>query len=230
MAPNSTKTVGAGVVLEEAAIPATLGIRGEERATSVGPASVGDVFDAIVLAGGRGRRLDGADKAALIVGDTSLLERVVTAVAGAGTVVVVGPPRDLPRTVLWCREEPVGGGPVAAIATGFARTSADVVVVLATDLPAIAPAVPVLLAALADGAPAALLVDEHGRVNNLAAAWRRSALAAALAAVGEPRGAAVRSLVATVTPALVPDPSGWGRDCDTWDDLARARRAAGHHV
>jgi hypothetical protein len=24
--------------------------------------------------------------------------------------------------------------------------------------------------------------------------------------------------------ALVPDPAGWGRDCDTWDDFAAARQ------
>lgn len=181
------------------------------------------MYDAIVVAGGRARRLDGVDKPALRIGDSSLLERVVTAVDAAANVVVVGPSRELPRAVIWCREEPPGGGPVAAIAAGFVRTSAEVVVVLAADLPAIAPAVPVLVAAVGDGADAALLVDGGGRVNHLAGAWRRPALAAALAAVGRPDGAAVRALVAAVTPTLVPDPAGWGEDCDTWDDLVRIR-------
>lgn len=181
------------------------------------------MYDAIVLAGGTARRLGGVDKPALHVGGATLLDRVLAAAGDAQRIVVVGPRRPVARDVQWCREEPVGGGPVAAIAVGFGLTAADVVLVLAADLPWVAPAVPVLLAALADGSGVALLSDESGVVNHLAAAWRRDALAAVLRAVGDPNGAAVRSLVRAAGHVLVPDPGGWGRDCDTWDDLARAR-------
>jgi hypothetical protein len=74
----------------------------------------------------------------------------------------------------------------------------------------------------------ASLVDGSGRTNHLAAAWRRADLAHALAAVGDPVGAAMRALAACVDPAdraTVEDTGGWGRDCDTWDDLADARAA-----
>jgi molybdenum cofactor guanylyltransferase len=52
-------------------------------------------FDAIVLAGGRATRLDGADKPGLTVAGQSMLSSVLTvaADAGAGTVIVVGPAR-----------------------------------------------------------------------------------------------------------------------------------------
>ena len=40
-------------------------------------------FDAVVLAGGRAERLDGADKAALDVAGATLLDRALRAVAGA---------------------------------------------------------------------------------------------------------------------------------------------------
>lgn len=186
------------------------------------------MYDAIVPAGGRGRRLDGADKPALVIGDRTLLERVVAAVATAHRVVVVGPPRPLERAVIWCQEDPPGAGPVAALAAALPHTVADVLVVLAADLPSVEPAVPRLLRALDEsGAGVALLADKGGRVNNLAAAWRRTALGAALAAVGDPAGAAVRSLIAAATSVLVPDEGGWGRDCDTWDDVAAARAAEG---
>jgi molybdopterin-guanine dinucleotide biosynthesis protein A len=186
------------------------------------------MWDALVLAGGQARRLAGADKPALLVGGRSLLDRAVAAVAAAGRVVVVGPRRPLDRDVEWCQEEPPGGGPVPAIAAGLARTDAGVVVVLAADLPYVAPAVPVLLRALADsGADVAMLADDTGRTNHLAAAWRRPALEAALAAVAQLHGAAVRSLLTNVTAVLVPDDAGWGRDCDTWDELAAARAAEG---
>jgi GTP:adenosylcobinamide-phosphate guanylyltransferase len=47
-------------------------------------------YVAIVLAGGRGTRLGGRDKAAVEVAGRSLLERALSAVAGAATVVVFG--------------------------------------------------------------------------------------------------------------------------------------------
>ena len=41
--------------------------------------------------------------------------------------------------------------------------------------------------------------------------------------IGSPDGAPMRSLAAAVAWVAVPDEDGWGRDCDTWDDLERAR-------
>lgn len=180
-------------------------------------------YDAIVLAGGRARRLGGIDKPGLEIDGSSLLDRVVGAVAAADTVVCVGPSRPTGRQVIWCREAPAGGGPVAALAAGVQHVVAEVVVVLAADLPSIAPAVPVLVSALAD-AGAAVLVDGSGRANHLAAAWRRSALVTALAALGDPRDAPVRALFAGVDVVEIGDADGWGSDCDTWDDVERARQ------
>lgn len=183
------------------------------------------MFDAIVLTGGAAARLGGADKPALDVGGTSLLDRVLAAVAEADQIVVVGPVRPVPRPVTWSREEPPGGGPVAALAAGVSHVAADVVLTMAADLPWIGPAVPVLLAALARStADCAALVDNAGRVNYLAAAWRRASLVRALTAVGGPAGAAMRNLVSTATLLEVPDDGTWGLDCDTWDDIDGARR------
>ncbi|MGH8961152.1 MAG: molybdenum cofactor guanylyltransferase [Jatrophihabitantaceae bacterium] len=181
------------------------------------------MFDAIVLAGGAARRMQGVDKPALDVGGSTLLDHAVAAVAGASLTVVVGPPRAVSREVIWRREEPVGGGPVAALAAAIGSVRADVVVVLAADLPAIAPAVPVLVDALAAPGDVACLVDAGGRVNHLAAAWRTSSLRDALARIGDPDGAPARALVAAVDMIELPDLDGWGRDCDTWDELAAAR-------
>lgn len=183
------------------------------------------MFDAIVLAGGASRRLGGIDKTAEQIAGVPLLHRVVQAVAAARRTAVVGPRRELPRPVLWRRETPVGAGPVAAIAAGLSATSAPTLLVLAADLPDIAPAVPPLLDAIDGGAQVALLVDPDGHANYLAGAWRREALQHALRVVGDPAGAPVRALVAAAGDVtLVPDAGGWGRDCDTWDDLAAARR------
>ena len=92
-------------------------------------------YDALVLAGGQARRLGGVDKMAIPLGGRDLLDRVLDAVPDADRVVVVGPSRPLPRPVAWRREDPPGGGPVAAIAAGLPATSAPLVAVLAGDLP-----------------------------------------------------------------------------------------------
>lgn len=192
-------------------------------------------MDAIVLAGGAGSRLGGADKPDQRVGSATLLQRVVDAVRGLGpvdvnvdvdvdvaVVVVVGPERDGVDGVTWCREHPPGGGPVAAIAAGLPHTGSDELLVLAADLPWIAGAVAPLLAALTTG-ECAVLVDASGRRNPLASAWRREALVRALGRVERHAGARAFTLLDGVDVVDVPDPAGWGDDCDTPDDLARAR-------
>ncbi|QKW07712.1 molybdenum cofactor guanylyltransferase [Streptomyces sp. NA04227] len=97
------------------------------------------VFDAVVLAGGRARRLGGADKPGLRVGGRRLLDRVLSASAAARETVVVAEPRATSRPVRWAREEPAGGGPVAALEAGVralaAQPSAPYVLVLSADLP-----------------------------------------------------------------------------------------------
>jgi molybdopterin-guanine dinucleotide biosynthesis protein A len=183
------------------------------------------MFDAIVLAGGGASRLGGVAKPSVPIGSASMLQRVVRAVGEAAQVVVVGPPMPLDRPVTWCREDPPGAGPVAAIETGLSHATADRVVVLAADLPWVAPAVPVLLAAL-DVAEAAMLVDVAGRPNYLSAAWRRDALTAAVERVAEVRDAPVRALYEVTSAVPILDAAGWGEDCDTWEDVELARRRA----
>ena len=180
-------------------------------------------YDAVVLAGGAAARLGGADKPELDLGGRPLLAHVLEAVAAAQRRVVVGPPRNVPPGVLLCRESPPGGGPVAALAAGMVHTSARSVVVLAADLPWIGPAVERLLAGLEAGnVEAAILVDQNGRLNPLAAAWRRSTLLAALTRE-PPSGRAMRQLLDGVPLVLITDEDGWSLDCDTQADLDRAR-------
>ncbi|MGW2299809.1 NTP transferase domain-containing protein [Streptomyces sp. NPDC001809] len=75
-------------------------------------------YDAVVLAGGAARRLGGADKPGVRVGGRPLLDRVLAACRGAERTVVVGAPRPTVRPVRWTREDPPGGGPLAALDAG----------------------------------------------------------------------------------------------------------------
>ncbi|MFJ2828735.1 NTP transferase domain-containing protein [Streptomyces sp. NPDC087263] len=155
-----------------------------------GDPGAGLPYDAVVLAGGAARRLGGVDKPAVRVGGRALLDRVLAACAGAATTVVVAEPRPTARPVVWARENPPGGGPLAALGAGLRHTTAEYVVVLSADLPFLeAGTVRRLVEALqlsstdpvdAEGKPGGpdgvLLVDPEGRDQPLVAAYRVPAL------------------------------------------------------
>ncbi|TYP89728.1 molybdenum cofactor guanylyltransferase [Blastococcus xanthinilyticus] len=183
---------------------------------------------AVVLAGGSATRLGGAAKPQLRVGGRTMLQAVLDAVRGATTRVVVGPPQDVPADVLLTREDPPGGGPVAALRAGLAVVDTDVVAVLAGDLPFVTAALVTDLRRrlTRDGV---LVVDDTGRDQLLLGVWRTAALRTAVAAPGAPRALhrAVSPLEVDrhrppVTPGEVPP---W-LDCDTPEELARAREVA----
>ena len=183
-----------------------------------------DTYDAVVLAGGSARRLGGIDKPSLDVGGRTLLDRVLDAVSGAGTVVAVGPERRTRRPVTWTREEPAGGGPVAALAAGLAHVTVDTVVVVAGDLPFLTAAAVSALRDAVGSRDGALLVDAAGRDQLLVGAWRRAALAAALPP--EPAGARLGAMLHSLDVARLSLPGEPWFDCDTDDDLTTARGRA----
>jgi molybdopterin-guanine dinucleotide biosynthesis protein A len=188
---------------------------------------MGSGYDAIVLSGGTSRRLDGVDKADLDIGGATLLERAVASVASADRSIVVADPRPLTRSVMWTREEPPGAGPVAATAAGFAKTRAPIVVVIACDMPMLTASTVQRLRAALDTSSAetdaAMLVDDNGRRQPLAAAYHRDVLAAAFNALGDPRNQSMRVLVAPMQIVEVASVGAETLDCDTWEDVRRSR-------
>ena len=189
-----------------------------------------DPYDAVLLAGGTARRLGGVDKPGLLVGGSTLLDRVLAAVGGATQVVVVGPRRTTNASVLWCHENPPGGGPVAALAAGLQSVTAGRVVVLAADLPFVTEAVVSRLLEAAEGRDGALAVDDDGRDQLLLGAWSTAALRNAMPA--RPAGARLGAVVAGLDAIRVSLPTEPGEplpwlDCDTAEDLAVMRGIAG---
>ncbi|QYX78790.1 NTP transferase domain-containing protein [Streptomyces akebiae] len=195
-----------------------------------------EVFDAVVLAGGAARRLGGTDKPAVRVGGRALLDRVLNACAGAATTVVVADPRPTARPVLWAREEPPGGGPLAALGAGLRHTTAPYVVVLSADLPfldeeTVRRLLDALLAAQgpADGV---LVTDPDGRDQPLVAAYRAETLRRELARLAVEHdgltGLPLRRLTAALRLTRITDPLA-SFDCDTWDDIAAARARIREH-
>ncbi len=192
------------------------------------------VHDALVLAGGGARRLGGADKPGVRVGGRALLDRVLAACSGARTTVVVADPRPTSRPVSWAREEPPGGGPLAALDAGLRLSTAEYAVLLSADLPFLdAVTVDALLTTLrtstADGV---LLTDADGRDQPLVAAYRTAALRRELAALTERHGALaglpLRRLTGSLGLIRIHGPEA-SFDCDTWDDIATARARIREH-
>ena len=197
-------------------------------------------YVAVVLAGGAARRVGGADKTGLPLADgPSALERVLVAVAAAERVVLVGPRREIGAEVRveWAREEPPGGGPLAAVAAGVAALRLDhdedrgatvvpgprldAVLVLAGDMPLVGAAVGALVDAVEGGAVVAVLVDAEGVRQPLAAAYRPGALVRRLAELGDPAGQPVRRLLDGAAVTEVPDRWAASADFDTWSDRDR---------
>lgn len=183
--------------------------------------------DAIVLAGGGARRMGGVDKPGLTVGQIPLVKRVLGALPACRRTVVVGPHREgLDTEVLQVREEPAGSGPVAALDAGLAALGpdiADVVLVLAADIPFVEPSTIDALVRATENSPAAFVVDDVRRIQYLLGAWQRRTVVDAVSGLDSVRDASLRSLV-PVDHALL-DIHGV-EDCDTLADLRAARRRA----
>jgi molybdopterin-guanine dinucleotide biosynthesis protein A len=190
--------------------------------------SEAEPYDAVVLAGGGARRLDGADKPGIMVGGRPLVAWVGAAVADAGRTVLVGPSRpELPHAIR-VREDPPGGGPVPALRAGLAVVRAPWVAVLAADLPFLRPAHIGELRRSARDGHGAVLVDADGRPQWLAGVWRTADLRDALTRY---RSASLRDLMDPLDPRLVRAPAGqrpW-YDCDTPSDVEAASRMIGEN-
>lgn len=185
----------------------------------------------VVPAGGGSRRL-GHDKLTVDVGGTTVLDRLLDGLAYAlpgVPVVAVGPERTTSRTVRWCREEPPGGGPAAALASALATagTTSGLVVVLAGDLPFGAEALPALADAVAarPDADAWLADDGRGVRQPLLGVYRLDALLAALG--GAAAGRSVRSLLDGLLVVPVAVPARSLLDVDTEDDVRAVVTALG---
>jgi molybdopterin-guanine dinucleotide biosynthesis protein A len=143
---------------------------------------------AIVLAGGRSARM-GRDKAALPIGDTTLLAHVVTQLQRAFTtiIVVAGREADQPSVidapgVILIRDEFAYQGPVHGLRAGLAAATGDPVFVASCDLPLVRAEVALKLCAMVENHDAAI-PRVGGRLQMLHAVYRRERCMGALDAM-----------------------------------------------
>lgn len=179
-----------------------------------------DSWAAIILAGGRGSRLDGVDKAGIEVGGRTLLEWTLDACVDASEVVVVGEQVPTQRPVTFTRESPRFGGPVAGLLTGvdaLLRRPAYVGV-LAVDMPHLTMGTMRRLTDAAEGTDGAMLVDPAGRPQ-LALVLHRDRLLEIRPSYEAQHAMAMPRLLGDLRLAEVPAVGTEHRDIDTWTDL-----------
>lgn len=177
-------------------------------------------WSAVVLAGGRGARLDGVDKAGVEVAGRTLLAWALDAVVDAREVVVVGDPVPTERPVTFTRESPRYGGPAAGLLTGVDAllTVPAYVAVVAVDMPRLTMGTMRRLTDAAADEDGAVLVGPDGR--------RQLALVVSTARLDEIRpdhehqhDLALWRLLAPLDLVEVPAVGDEHRDVDTWADL-----------
>lgn len=178
-------------------------------------------WTAVVLAGGRASRLGGRTKPQLVIDGRALLAHLIDGLPAEVPIVVVGPEQPVPRPVVFRREEPVFGGPVAALAAALDAVDTSALALVGGDMP-YAGLVLSQLAAEWSGEEAIVPVDQTGRRQLLCSVLSTHAVGHALAELGDPAGRSVRGLLdrlAVVERPLSPEDSALLRDIDTPADL-----------
>ncbi|WP_404473620.1 molybdenum cofactor guanylyltransferase [Microbacterium aerolatum] len=185
---------------------------------------------AILLVGGRSRRMGGGSKPLLEVGGQTLFARAVHALTDAGCtpIIAAGPVLDEDATVLWVREDPPFSGPVAGIAAALGALPApepEWMLLLAGDLPH-APRVVDRLherTRNSDDVEAHVFTaDEHPQW--LAGAYRTAALRRAIGALdGGFENVSCRAALGALEISWLNDEAGDTADIDTPADLDRIR-------
>ena len=185
-------------------------------------------LDVIILAGGRGTRMGGRDKAAVVVDGERLVDVLLDEVSLINDLmqVVVVSTRDLEVRpgVKIAREEPPFSGPLSAIAAGLDSLSCEPserTAILAVDAPDSAQLIPELRDALA-GAPgnaAAVIEEAGGHLQPLCALWDTAALHRALRDFGDVSDRPAKALLESVSFVSV-EGTGEERDYDTLEELA----------
>ena len=165
-------------------------------------------------------------KADVAVGGRTSLERLLLGIPDDVPVTVAGPPSDLDRRTRFIREDPPFAGPVAGLAAALDGVQAPVVVVFGADMPDAGPLAESLARACAATAhDAVVAIDIDGRRQPLCAAYRTTALRAAIS--GDGTDVAMRAVLEQLDVLeFVPSTAEQSllTDIDTREDLRSARK------
>lgn len=181
----------------------------------------------VVLTGGHGERLGRVDKAMLMLGGRTLLQRALASADGR-QVVLVGPHRTPDSGVTTTTELPPGGGPAAGVAAGMARLAGNaakapisLIGILAIDQVGVTEHTwRRLTAALVGRNASGAVLIEDGRRQYGVGVYNSSALAAVIAERTSWHGVSLRALLDPLIGVEVAAALAEARDIDTPADLA----------
>ena len=172
-------------------------------------------MNTIILTGGTSKRF-GSDKSEALINGKTLLQILAS---GLSDLIIVGPRTDI--DAIYVREEPIGTGPVAAIAAGMKEVDSELVAIFATDMPFSPKLLPQLKSALIHDA--ALPLDSDGFIQPLAGVYRSDKLRNALKSLGTADNKSVKELIAKLQIDQVPlVETELLLDIDTESDLLKA--------
>ncbi|WP_296181588.1 NTP transferase domain-containing protein [uncultured Corynebacterium sp.] len=175
------------------------------------------MLGAVILAGGHGRRMGGADKASLSAHGTRFIDRLLAQLPYGTSTVAVSPHRlGLPQVC----ETPLYGGPVAGIAAGTqALSHCSELALFAVDAPDSPQLLPHLRAVLTSStADAVLTRAADGYLQPLCSLWHAPTLRAQLESLPTTRNVSVRRLIRGANFVEIPG-TGAERDYDTRAEL-----------
>ena len=182
-------------------------------------------WTAMILTGGSSSRF-GSDKSLAMLGESSLIEQLLSTLPLEIDVVIIGPPlQHTSRAVQYVREDLPGAGPVAAIHAGLPQISTEFVAIIATDMPFAALILDELIKNFPNTHDATIPLDAQGERQTLCAIYRVESLRNAIADLGSPINQSMRTLtryLSTKELHLEPSLERILLDVDTPSDLERA--------
>lgn len=177
----------------------------------------------IVLAGGRGTRMGGVDKASITLAGERLIDRLLRQLPYDAPVAVVSPYHlGMPQVC----EKPLFGGPAAGIAAGHAAlvgAAESTTAIFAVDGPDSPQMLPALEVALASSGADVAVATLDGLPQPLCALWRTESLARALHELGNPRNRSVMRLLGLAKNITEIEGTAAVHDIDTLDELRERR-------
>lgn len=182
-------------------------------------------WSAMILTGGTSTRF-GSDKSRAMLGENSLIEKLLTTLPSEIEIVIVGPQlQETSRVVRYTQESPLGGGPVAAIEAGLQLVHTEFVAIVATDMPFASVILDTLTKNFPDAEDATIPLDAQGVRQTLCALYRVDSLREAVTTLGSTQGQSMRKLTQLLSIKELPLKASLQRillDVDTPADLDRA--------
>lgn len=183
------------------------------------------ILSAMVLTGGKSTRF-GSDKSQAIMGQNSLIEKILDSLPQDIEIVVVGPSiKNTSRAPKYAQEDPLGGGPVAAISAGLEFVETEYVAIIATDMPFASQIIEHLTSLLPISKDALIPLDAQNVRQSLCAIYRVQTLRETMTELDDVQGQSMRNLTGLLQVKEVRLPAELERiliDIDTPSDLERA--------